>query len=184
MLAIDKWSGWWTLNYEPFLFLGAWSCCRTGTISYLPYHISSYVSTPIQAPLSLFRQAILWTQIDLLQMSPQTLLWPLCMSEFLWMWLPAQTVAHWKGLDCKQPWEPSNCTWEVCMTMYSKIMHTAIILTHGWLFNFPENEILKLTVELVSGRDNIQTCLSISAPTHLLPMNVYVFFSFFNLYHQ
>ncbi|XP_075889300.1 transmembrane protein 248 isoform X3 [Nelusetta ayraudi] len=35
-----------------------------------------------------------------------------------------------------------------------------------------ENEILKLTVVLMSGRDNIQTCLSISAPTHLLPMNV------------
>lgn len=63
------------------------------------------------------------------------------------------------------------------MTVHSETMHTAIILIQSLLFNFPEDEILKLTVELFSGSDNIHTCLSISAPTHLLPMNVYVFFS-------
>lgn len=35
-----------------------------------------------------------------------------------------------------------------------------------------DDQVIQLTVELISGSENIQTCLSISAPKHLLPMNV------------
>lgn len=74
------------------------------------------------------------------------------------------------------------------MTVHFIIICMPHILTNGWLFNFPENEVLQMTVELFSGREDIQTCLSISAPAHLLPMNVYVIFNFpsafLNFYHQ
>lgn len=164
------------------------SCRRTGTISFRPCLISICASLPIQAPLSLFQKVIPCTATVLLQMSLQTLLWHVCMSEFHWMWLLAQSVAHWKVLVCKQPWEPSSYTWEVCITVYFNIIRIVHILTRDWLFTFKDTEVLQLTVELIPGSENIQTCLSISAPTHLLPMNVYVFFSFssgfFNFYHQ
>lgn len=120
--------GWmtWTMNYDldeweysltPLFFFLCCSCHRTGTISCLPYHSSSCVWTPTRAPLSLSQQSPLRSQVDLLQMTPQTLLRPLCMSEFLWRWPPAQMVAHWKELVCKLPWEPSSYIWEVCITM-------------------------------------------------------------------
>lgn len=162
-------------------------CCRTGTISSRPCLISICVPTPIQTPQSLIRKAIFCTPIDLLQMSLQTLLWLICVSEFHWMWLPAQSVAHWKDSVCKQPWKPSSYTWEVCMTVDFNIIHMAHS-SRNWRFNFPDDQVIQLTVELISGSENIQTCLSISAPKHLLPMNVYVFFTFssdfLNVYYQ
>lgn len=151
---------------------------RTGTVCCPPYQHSTYV----------------WKQMSLIPQSnhllssrkrterPQLtqqrvlLLSPIYISRFLLLlWLPALRVSRWEISVYIQPWEPVSCFLEVSFAMERygcdimwKFLSPYILIV---IFYSPGNENVNLTLEFLSDNGSY-TCLTISAPSDLLPTSV------------
>lgn len=164
MLCVLVW--YWCANHT--------LCCsfRTGTIYCLLYQSFSCVWKTMRVHLSLSHQSPLLWWIETLQLTVHRLLLsPLCISRFLWLGLPSQTVTLLKMLVYTHPWEPVNYILEVGIAV-----HWFCVCNHKFspmidCFTPPGIEIVNVTVEFLSGNDTY-TCLTICAPTHLLPMSL------------
>lgn len=143
--------------------------CRTGIVFSHPYHSSSCVWKRPRVLLSLLhRPPRLW-QMDTMQTILQPLLSLLCISRSLWLWLPTWTTAHSKALDCKLRWELSNSILEV---RFRWIILLCVTKNSNMQFICPSGiEVVNLTLQFSCGVDGY-TCLTISAPVHILPMDM------------